>query len=82
MSFSDIRITDQAFANKTGSFGNHPTRRSNKHLLSARHQESLKNKQACDELSKKNTNVCKLLQEASLLQVVLKTTNNRYVISK
>ena len=41
-SFSDFRITDQAFVNKAGTFGDHPTRRSNKHISSARHQESLK----------------------------------------
>ena len=79
-SFSDIRITDQAFVNKAGTFGDHPSCRSNKHLSSARHQESLKNKQAYDELSKKNTNVWKLSQKASLSQAALKTTNNRYVI--
>ena len=45
-SFSNIRITDQAFVNKAGTFGNHPTNRSNKHLSSARHQERLRNKQA------------------------------------
>ena len=80
LSFSDIRITDQAFVNKAGTFGDYPSYRSNKHLSSARHQESFKNKQAYDELSKKNTNVWKLLQGASLSQAALKTTSNRYVI--
>ena len=57
LSFSDIRITDKAFVNKADTFGDHPTCRSNKHLSSARHQESLKNKQAYDELSKKYQHV-------------------------
>ena len=78
-SFSEVRITDQVFVDKAGTFGDHPTHRSNKHLSPARHQESLRNKEAYYELSKKNTNVSKLLQEASLLQAVQKTTNNRYV---
>ena len=79
-SFSEVRITDQAFVDKAGTFGDHPTHRSNKHLSPARHQESLRNKEAYYELSKKNTNVLKLLQEASLSQAVQKTTNNGYVI--
>ena len=49
-------------------------------ISSARHQESLKNKQAYDELSKKNTNVWKFLKDTSLSQAALKTTNNHYVI--
>ena len=49
-SFSDIRITDQAFVNKAGTFGDHPSCRSNKHLSSARHQESLKQR-LCNKLS-------------------------------
>ena len=53
-SFSDIRITDQAFVNKVSIFGDHPTCRSKKHLSLTRHQESLQNKQAYDELLKKN----------------------------
>ena len=57
LSFSDIRITDKTFINKADTFGDHPTCRSNKHLSSARHQESLKNRQAYDELSKKYQHV-------------------------
>ena len=72
--------TDLLFINKAGTFGDHPTCRTEKHLTSDRHLESLKNKQAYGELAKRNTNVWKMIKDHSLSQAVTKTSNNRCVI--
>ena len=46
-----IELSDNQGSSSTSecTFGNHPSHRSNKHLSSSRHQESLKNKQTYDE---------------------------------
>ena len=72
-----IELSDNQGSSSTsetvGTFGNHPSHRSNKHLSSSRHQESLKNKLMMN--FEKNTNMYKLLQKASLPQAALKTNN-------
>ena len=70
-----IELSDNQGSSSTSecTFGN-PSHRSNKHLSSSRHQESLKNKLMMN--FEKNTNMYKLLQKASLPQAALKTNNH------
>ena len=79
-SFSTNVASSRPFVTKVGNFGDHPTRRTNQHLNSSHHLECVKNKQAFDELSKKKTDVWRLLQESSLSQSVKKLSTNRFVI--
>ena len=80
MNFCNTSIKDQAFVNKACTFGDHPSRRVDKHLKSSRHLQSVKNKQAYDELAKKHTDVWKIIRDANLSQAVTKVSNNRYMI--
>lgn len=78
--FAQVVSGNVPFINSPGTFGDHPTRRANKHLTSERHSESAKNKQAFKEMSNRRTNVWKMLKEASYAQEIKKTATNRFVI--
>ena len=78
--FAQNKVGVIPFVNTVGTFGDHPTRRANKHLDFERHSELLKNKQAYSQMCERRTNVWKLLQEAGLSQEVQKASTNRFVI--
>ena len=63
-----------------GGFGDHPSDRTALHLNSNRHKESVPNKQAFNELREKNSDVYKLLVDASLGNVTAMLSQNRFVI--
>ena len=78
-SFAQTITTKTAFINKPGQFGDHPTRNAMLHLQSNRHENAVKNKKAFEDLSKRRTDVWKLMKNASLSQEVSKVTN-RFII--
>ena len=49
-----------------GKFADHPTERVNDYLSTQRHKTAIQNKQAFKELSKRDSNVWKLMRDASL----------------
>ena len=57
-----------------------PTERANDHLSTQRHKTAVQNKQAFKELSKRDSNVWKLMRDASLANDTLKLSNARFVI--
>ena len=61
-------------------FGNPPTHSASLHLCSKRHQQSVLKKQAFNELWAKNTDVYKLLTEATLANQVDKSNQDRFAI--
>ena len=63
-----------------GKFADHPTERANDHLSTQRHKTAVQNKQAFKELSKRDSNVWKLMRDASLANDTLKISNARFVI--
>ena len=63
-----------------GKFADHPTERANNHLSTQRHKTAVQNKQAFKELSKRDSNVWKLMRDASLADDTLKLSNARFVI--
>ena len=63
-----------------GKFADHPTERANNHLSTQRHKTAVQNKQAFKELSKRGSNVWKLMRDASLANDTLKFSNARFVI--
>ena len=79
-SFSVNVAPNRAFVTKAGIFGDHPSRRTQQHLNSSTHLKCTKNKQAFDKLSKRNSNVWKLLQESSLSQSIKQVSTNRFII--
>ena len=63
-----------------GKFADHPTEQANNHLSTQRHKTAAQNKQAFKELSKRDSNVWKLMRDASLANDTLKLSNARFFI--
>ena len=68
------------FIEQAGQFADHPSERANDHLKTIRHQTAVKNKQAFDELAKRDSNVWKMLRESSLTKESQRLTQARYII--
>ena len=78
--FAPLGNQGRPFIEIPGGFGNHPTNKSSLHLRSKRHQQSVLNKQAFNELRANNMDIYKLLVEASLANQVDKSNQNRFVM--
>ena len=78
--FAPPVITAALFANKAGTFGDHPTCNANRDLQMQHHKDVVSNKLACDSLNKQWTDVWKLLQEAALSHEISVTAANCFVI--
>ena len=63
-----------------GKFADPPTERANNHLSTQRHKTAVQKKQAFKELSKRDSNVWKLMRDASLANDTFKLSNARFVI--
>ena len=68
------------FIEVPGQFANHPMERSNDHIKTNRHQTAVKNKQAFQELAKRDSNVWKMLRESSMIQESERLIQSRFVI--
>ena len=73
-------MTATPFVNKAGAFGDHPTCNANRHLETQCHKDVMCNKLAFDNLSKQQTDVWKLLQEAALSTEIPVAATNRFVV--
>ena len=73
-------MTSALFVNKVGTFGDHPTCNANRHLQTQHHKDAVSDKFAFDNLSKRQTDVWKLLQEAALSTDISVTATNGFVI--
>ena len=80
ISFSGITGGKVPFITAPATFGEHPTRRVKKHLTSERHVNSAKNKAAYDALSRKRTNVWKMLIDAKLATEIQQSNADRFII--
>ena len=63
-----------------GKCADHPTEQANNHLSTQRHKTAIQNKQGFKELSKRDSNVWKLMRDGSLANDTLKLSNARFVI--
>ena len=70
----------QAFVEKPGSLGEHPTARFTEHCQSTRHETAMKNKSAYSEMAKHDTNVWHLMCDHYLSSVSQKCSKNRFVL--
>ena len=68
------------FVNKAGTFGDHPTCNANRHLQMRYHKDAVSNKLAFYNLSKRQTDVWKLIQKAALSKEVSVAGTNQFVI--
>ena len=73
-------MTATLFVNKAGIFGDNRTCNANRHLQTQRHNDAVSNKLAFNNLSKRQTDVWKLLQEAALSEEISVTATNHFVI--
>ena len=80
--FAPLGVQERSFIEIPGGFGNHPTDRSSLYLYSKRHQQSVLNKQAFNELCTKNMDVYKLLVEDSHANQVDQSNQNRSVMKR
>ena len=80
--FAPLGVQERSFIEIPGGFGNHPTDRSSLYLYSKRHQQSVLNKQAFNELCTKNMDVYKLLVEDSHANQVDQSNQNRFVMKR
>ena len=70
-------MTATLFVNKAGAFVDHPTCNANRNLQVQHHKDAISNKLAFDNLSKQQTDVWKLLQEAALsTEIPMAATNH------
>ena len=80
VSFASSARDERPFIDTPGGFGDHPSHRAALHLASARHKQSILNKQAFNELRNNHSKVYKLLVDASLSNEIATINQNRFVI--
>ena len=78
--FAPPIITAILFVNKAGTLGDHPTRNANRHLQMRHHKDVVSNKLAFYNLSKRQTDVWKLIQKAALSKEISVAGTNQFVI--
>ena len=78
--FASLIMTATPFVNKAGTFVDHPTCNANRNLQVQHHKDAISNKLAFDNLSKQQTDVWKLLQEAALSTEIPMAATNHFAI--
>ena len=82
--FAHLIMKATPFVNTAGAFGDHPTHHANRHLQTQHHKDAVSSKAklflALGNLSKRRTDVWKLMQEAALSKEVSVAATNWFVI--